>query len=82
MKRSPSRRNGIRLDAAKLSYELARRGATARQLAARAGIPEATLSRARHDRAVTEATLRRLTKALLEIPQMPGADLLVTEPKE
>ncbi len=74
------RRSGIRLDADKLAFELARRGVTARTLAERAGIPEVTLSRARHGRPVTESTLRRLTSGLLGIPLMVGADLLIAEP--
>jgi len=74
------RRNGHRLDPARLDYQLALRGMTARKLSEVAGIPEVTLSRARHGRLVTEGTLRRLTTALLQIPLMAGADLLIAPP--
>jgi len=77
----PLSRRGVLLNNAKLSHELARRGATARQLAERAGIPEATLSRARYGRRISPTTLRRLTNALLEIPLMVGADLLIAGPE-
>jgi transcriptional regulator with XRE-family HTH domain len=73
---------GIAIDRDRLDYELARRGATARQLANGAGIPEVTLSRARHGRRVTEKTFRKLAAALLEIPIVVGGDLLLAAPKE
>src|ERR1700680_2600698 len=76
------RRSGIALDAPRLDYELGRRGVTARRLAEVAGVPEVTISRARHGRPVTEGTLRRLTKGLLEIPLLLGADLLIAEPEK
>lgn len=75
------RRSGIRLDADKLAFELARRGVTQRTLAERAGIPEVTLSRARHGRSVSEGTLRRLTTGLLSIPLLVGSDMLISEPE-
>lgn len=75
-----SRRSGVRLDAAKLDHELALRGVTARRLAEVAGVPEVTLSRARHGRPVTESTLRRITTGLLSIPLMLGADLVLAAP--
>jgi len=64
-----------------LDHQLALRGVTARRLAEVAGVPEPSLSRARHGRPVSELTLRRLTKGLLSIPLMLGADLLVAAPE-
>jgi hypothetical protein len=75
-------RGGVRIDAAKLDYELGLRAITARQLAAKTGIPEPTISRARHGRPVTESTLRRLSKGLLSFPVMKGVDLLIAEPEK
>jgi len=77
---SIARRSGVRLDPARLDYELARRGVSARQLAEVAGISEVTLSRSRHGRPVTQGTLRELTRALLQTPLLIGADLLIAEP--
>jgi transcriptional regulator with XRE-family HTH domain len=73
-------RTGVRLDAEKLDHQLGLRGITARELAERSGIPEHTISRARHGRPVNESTLRRLSTALLEIPLFRGIDLLIAEP--
>ncbi len=75
-----SRKSGIKLDSARIDFELGRRGVNQRTLAARAGIPEPTMSRARHGRPVSERTLRRITEALLGIPLVVGADLLIAEP--
>jgi transcriptional regulator with XRE-family HTH domain len=75
------RRSGIPLDAAKLDSELARRGVTARRLAEVSGVPEVTISRARHGRPVSESTLRRLSTGLLSIPLLVGADLLIALPE-
>jgi len=72
-----SRRSGVLLDVARLDYELARRGATQRDLAKIAGVPEVTISRGRHGRHLRESTLRRLTTALLEMPVLAGAELLI-----
>jgi hypothetical protein len=74
------RRSGVKLDSDRIDYELARRGKTAHEVSLHTGIPESTLSRARHGRAVSGLTLRRLTAGLLEIPLLIGADLLVAEP--
>ena len=74
------RRSGVKLDSARIDYELGRRGVTARRLAEASGVPEVTLSRARHGRPVTEGTLRRLTEGLLGIPLLIGADLLIADP--
>ena len=75
-----TRRSGVKLDANRLDYQLGLRGVTARQLAEVAGISEVTLSRSRHGRPVTEGTLRQLTRALLGIPLLIGADMLIAEP--
>jgi transcriptional regulator with XRE-family HTH domain len=81
MDKTLSRRSGVLLDVARLDYELARRGATQRDLAKVAGVPEVTISRGRHGRHLRESTLRRLTTALLEMPVLAGAELLIrTEP--
>ena len=77
-----ARRSGTRLDAERFDFELGRRGITARRLAQAAGVPEPTLSKARHGRPVAERTLRRITKALLEIPLLVGADMLIAEPEK
>jgi len=76
-----TRRAGVRVDPAKLDHELARRGITARELSQRARVPEAMISRARHGARISESTLRRLTGGLLEIPLMPGSDLLISAPE-
>jgi len=73
MESAPRPRAGVRLDRAKLDYELARRGITARQLAARIGVSEVALSRARHGRCVRETTLRRIADGLRAIPELDGA---------
>ena len=67
----------IRSDPRSLDRELARRGIDARHLAAAAGIPESTLSTARKGRPVRERTFRRLAAALVAIPLMEGAELLL-----
>jgi hypothetical protein len=77
-----NRRSGIRLDAARLDFELGRRAVTARELAETAGIPEATLSRARHGQPVRETTLRKLSDALVRTPVVVGADMLLASPPE
>ena len=71
-----TRRSGVLLDVARLDYELAIRCATQRDLARVAGLPEVTISRGRHGR-VRESTLRRITTALLEMPVLAGAELLI-----
>jgi predicted transcriptional regulator len=74
------RHAGVRIDADRLGFELARRGISPGQFAQLSGITNTTLSRARHGRRVRESTLRRMVTAILRIPPMPGADLLLTEP--
>ncbi len=76
------RRAGVRIDADRLDYELARRGISYRQFAELSGVNETTLSRARHGYRVRESTLRRIVAAMLRTPLMPGAELLLSEPHE
>ena len=76
------RRAGVRIDADRLDYELAHRGINPRQFAELSGINEATLSRARHGYRVRESTLRRMVAAMLKIPPMAGAELLLSEPQK
>ena len=76
------RRAGVRIDAERLDYELARRGINPRQFAELSGVNEATLSRARHGYRVRESTLRRMVAARLKIPPMAGAELLLSDPQK
>ena len=75
-------RDGVRTDADRLDYELARRGINPRQFAEVSGVNETTLSRARHGYRVRESTLRRMVAAMLKIPPMAGAELLLSEPQK
>ncbi len=77
---APQPRVGVRLDPAKLDFELARRGITARQLAAQIGVSEVALSHARTGHCIREGTLRRIADGLRAIPQLDGADDLLAEP--
>ena len=63
----------VPLDRQRLDRELALRGLTARELAALAGVGEATISRARNGRTVTPATMRKLAVALTSVPVVTGA---------
>ena len=76
------RRAGVRIDADRLDYELARRVINPRQFAELSGVNEATLSRARHGYRVRESTLRRMVAAMLKIPPLAGAELLLSEPQK
>lgn len=76
------RRAGVRIDAGRLDYELARRGINSRQFAELSGVNETTLSRARHGYRVRESTLRRMVAAMLRIPPMAGVELLLSEPQK
>lgn len=71
-----------RIRADQLDYERARRGLTARALSRLAGCHEATLSRARLGHPINEATLHKITAALLQVPVLAGSDLLLTNPNE
>jgi DNA-binding Xre family transcriptional regulator len=77
---NPRPRTGVRLDRAKLDYELALRGITARELGRRIGLSEVALSRARHGHAIREATLRRIADGLRGIPPVDGAAALLVAP--
>ncbi len=76
-----TRRDGVKLDAARLDYELARRAMTGRELCKRAGIPEATLSRGRNGGLMRESTLRKVSEAIARSPLVLGADLLLAAPE-
>jgi len=76
------RRAGVRIDADRLDYELARRGINPRQFAELSGVNETTLSRARHGYRVRESTLRRIVTAMLKIPPIAGAELVLSEPRK
>ena len=72
----------VRLDRDRPSdREMAVRGLTARQLAALAGVAEATLSRARNGRSVTPITMRKLVEALDSAAVVPGAAEILNKPK-
>jgi DNA-binding Xre family transcriptional regulator len=72
-----ARHDGLYLDFDVLDHQAAIRAITMRQLAEKAGIPEVTLSRARHGRRIRESTLRKLVDALRRTPVIEGAELLV-----
>ncbi len=74
-------RRGIRLDDAQLTRQLWIRGITARQLAEAAGVSEVILSRARHGQPITARTFQKLTAALVSIPTVKGADLVLAAPE-
>jgi transcriptional regulator with XRE-family HTH domain len=78
---SLARRSGIKLDTARIDYEIARRGINQQTLAACAGLPPMTVSRARRGHPISEGTLRRIAEALAKIPLQLGADSLIAEPE-
>jgi hypothetical protein len=71
---------GVRCDPVRLEYELSHRGATARHLSELSGVAEPTLSRWRHGAGISGVTFRRITAALLSMPVLDGADLLIAKP--
>lgn len=74
------RSQGVQIDPDRLTRELAVRGLTARDLARVAGVPEHTLSAARHGhRRLRPATLRKLADALVSIPLIDGVELLLAD---
>ncbi len=77
METIPRSRSSVGVDDDRLTFELGRRSITAQQLAARAGIPEASLSRIRHGHGVSTRTLQRIADALVSYPIHPGADALI-----
>lgn len=75
------RRSGVTLDKDRFDYELAIRAIPARKLAELSGVHEVILSRARRGQPIATGTLRKITQALLRVPTLPGAELLVTRPE-
>jgi transcriptional regulator with XRE-family HTH domain len=71
------RNQGFRLNAETFAHQLALRALTARQLAELSGVNESTISLARHGRHISDRTLRRLSAALLDVPLLLGAELVV-----
>jgi len=69
------------LDPDRLAYELAIRGVTQRRLAELSGVTAFTISRARHGRQLRPSSLRRIAAALLELPLLPGSELLISQPR-
>ena len=69
--------SGVRLDAARLEYELVRRGWDAADLAQAAGVSQGTLSSARKGKRVNQRTLVRLAIALSKRPVVPEVELLL-----
>jgi transcriptional regulator with XRE-family HTH domain len=72
--------SGVRLDAARLEYELVRRGWDAADLAKAAGVSQGTLSSARQGKRITQRTLIRLAIALGKQPVVPEVEILL-EPR-
>ena len=69
--------SGVRLEAARLEYELVRRGWDAADLARAAGVSQGTLSSARQGKRINQRTLIRLVVALSRQPVVPEVDLLL-----
>jgi transcriptional regulator with XRE-family HTH domain len=73
-----TRNQGFRLNPETFDHQLALRALTARQLAQLSGVNESTISQARHGhRHISDRTLRRLSAALLDVPLLLGAELVV-----
>ncbi len=68
------------LDRNRLDHELARRGITAKDLAAAIGVPESTISQAHHGRLVRTATLRHLAEGLAKFPVIAEVEHLLADP--
>jgi DNA-binding Xre family transcriptional regulator len=66
-----------RMHPARLDRELALRGWNATDLAKATGISAATISAARHGRAVANSTLCKIADALRNAPVVPGVDDLL-----
>lgn len=71
---------GSQLDDAKVAYELAIRGINARQLAAKAGLNEITLARARRGQRVRPDTLIKVAIALKHFPVRPELVAILPDP--
>jgi DNA-binding Xre family transcriptional regulator len=69
--------SGVRLDAARLEYELVRRGWDAADLAQAAGVSQGTLSAARQGKRINQRTLIRLSIALSRQPVVAEVDILL-----
>jgi len=69
--------SGVRLDAARLEYELVRRGWDAADLAQAAGVSQGTLSSARQGRRINQRTLIRLATAMARQPAVPEVEILL-----
>jgi transcriptional regulator with XRE-family HTH domain len=67
----------IRLDPEGLRRELARRGMTQTELAAAAGLTQATVSHAATGQTIDHTTLRKLAHTLAVTPPLNGADLII-----
>jgi transcriptional regulator with XRE-family HTH domain len=68
---------GVRLDPNRFRRELAIRGCTSGTVAKTAGLMPNTVSRILTGQPVSVTTLRRIAKALHEIPVLPGMNELV-----
>jgi transcriptional regulator with XRE-family HTH domain len=67
------------LDVDGLRRELARRGMTSAELAAVAGLSEATVSHGMNHHRVSYTTVRKLARALSVTPVLPNADTFLLE---
>ena len=67
----------MHIDPDGLRRELAMRGMTQAELAAAAGVSEATVSHAMVGRQVDYRTLRKFARALTVTPVLPGADAIL-----
>jgi transcriptional regulator with XRE-family HTH domain len=65
------------IDTGALRQEIAMRGLTQGELAAIAGLSEATVSHAITGRRIDSSTLGKLARALTVTPTLPGAERLV-----
>ncbi|MGH8305916.1 MAG: helix-turn-helix domain-containing protein [Steroidobacteraceae bacterium] len=72
---------GTLLNTERFDHELALHGVTSRRLSQLTGLHETTISRARHGRPITTATLRRIATALRKLPLLDGADLILFTPE-
>jgi transcriptional regulator with XRE-family HTH domain len=67
----------VTIDPAGLRRELGRRGMTAAECAAIAGLSEATVSHAMTGHRVSHVTVRRLARALTVTPTLTGIDSII-----
>jgi transcriptional regulator with XRE-family HTH domain len=70
----------VRLQRSAFDRELHRRGLTGAQLAKLAGLTEPTLSRIRNGACTRDKTFKQIATALLSVPVVEGADLLLDPP--